>query len=83
MRNLIIATSVISILGLTAASAQDFRPSEPDSGPRDRMTVDVSAITSSVGAPRTPRKPAGFSAAQGFGPSDQDNQPTPRFQQVR
>ena len=79
MRKVVILASALALLGAGSAMAQNFKPSEPNSTPtsfRDRQVtapVDRSVVTSSVGK-------AGFSAANGFGPSDDSNSPVPRFQ---
>ncbi|UUP17803.1 hypothetical protein [Nitratireductor thuwali] len=86
MRKIFVVASALILAGVVGASAQDFHVSEPDSGPdafvsqsAGAYSVDRSVTTSSVGATGN----AGFSAAQGFGPSDQDNLPAPRFQIAR
>ncbi|UUP17802.1 hypothetical protein [Nitratireductor thuwali] len=86
MHKILIAAAALTLSGIVGASAQDFHVSEPDSGPDAFVTqpagaysVDRSVTTSSVGTAGN----AGFSAAQGFGPSNQDDLPTPRFQIAR
>lgn len=79
MRKVIVLTSVLA-LGAGSALAQDFQVSDSDSAPtvyrNAPVNVDRSVVTSSVGE-------VGFSAAQGFGPSDENDNPTPRYQHVR
>lgn len=93
-----ILTSVLVILGAGNAIALDaargFGPSDQNDQVAPRFqsadTIDRSVMTSSVGDgarslgfPVGAGRSIGFSAAQGFGPSDQNDQPVPRYQTAR
>lgn len=86
MRNLLILSSALVLLGIGSAAADNTHVSERNSAPRHQVqtsdysqgNVDRSAVTSSI-----TRGKAGFSAAQGFGTSDQSDLPAPRFQIAR
>lgn len=100
MRNLLILSSALVLLGVgSAAAAENIHVSEQNSAPRHRIHttvqdhsrghvarshvgrghVDRGAVTSAVPSHGT----AGFSAAWGFGTSDQSTLPAPRFQVER
>ncbi len=95
MYKVVILTSVLAVLGAGNAAAVDaawgFGPSEANSEPAPRFQiappVDRMVVTDSVGSasrsygfPAGNGQTAGFSAAEGFGPSDENDEPTPRFQ---
>ncbi|WP_163268898.1 hypothetical protein [Chelativorans alearense] len=98
MHKIVILTPVLTMLSVGNAAAFDaawgFWPSDANSQPIPRLqttpALDRTGVTSSVGSASTSLSfpvgaggPVGFSAAQGFGPSDENNEPTPRFQIAR
>lgn len=94
MRKVAILTSILAILGAGNAAAFDasrgFGPSDANDQPVprfqaapqvDRMaTASIGDANRSFGFPSEPRRPGGWSAAMGFGPSDANDRPVPRFQ---
>lgn len=98
MAKLVILTSVLATLGAGNAAAFEAAwgvgPSEANSQPAPRYQIapslDRPVVTNSVGSTSgsygfstgTGRS-IGFSAAQGFGLSDENDEPTPRFQIAR
>ncbi|MCT7378011.1 hypothetical protein [Chelativorans salis] len=81
MRKVIILTSALALLGAGSAMAQNFKVSDPNAGPDAYKEHQIKSapvdrvVTSGIGQSQT-----GFSAAQGFGPSDASDLPAPRFQ---
>ncbi|WP_159585715.1 hypothetical protein [Chelativorans xinjiangense] len=81
MRKVILLTSALALLG-GSAMAQDFKVSNQNGGPDSYLehqikpASDDRIVTSGIGG----QTRAGFSAAQGFGPSDDNDLPAPRFQ---
>ena len=81
MRNIIVAVTLVAF-GVDRATPEEFRPSDADAAPyrfvqqEQPLSVDRQMVTTAIGRPDR----AGFSAAQGFAPSDQNDRPTPRYQ---
>lgn len=98
MRKIVMLTPILAMLGVGNAAAFDaasgFGPSDENDQPIPRFQIatpyDRSVVTSSVGSAGgsfgystgTDTR-VGFSAAQGFGPSNENDQPIPRFQFAR
>ncbi|UUP17804.1 hypothetical protein [Nitratireductor thuwali] len=82
MRKVLTLTFVFALIGNSSAFAQDLPSGDSDAPPAARA-ADQAAVTSSVGIDHRQGRVAGFSAARGFGPSDQNNLPAPRFQAGR
>ncbi|MCT9000145.1 hypothetical protein [Chelativorans intermedius] len=97
MYKILVLTPVIAMLGLGNALAFDaasgFGPSDANDEPVPRFQladpVDRSVVTAGIATRASRGAAAGiertgrFSAAWGFGPSDANDEPVPRFQTVR
>lgn len=84
MRNIVLAVTLIAF-GVDSAMPEEFKPSNPNAAP-DRLVQQYEPLSTDremVTTAPSLRRPVGFSAAQGFAPSDSNDRPTPSYQIAR